>query len=246
MHFGLWITNTADRPSPLGRYGNSPSAASHRPSKRPRLASSCVTTTGRHSPSCILNGKLCTSLVVSAPLHRQAFCTHIRPARCSCRRPETFASRRNGKMSSALQLDRRLRWSLYAAFALLFATGAAWLLADQLKEFGRWRILASHDRQCAHGPWRGGDADALAARHVISHSHRAGVARVSQSCVGQRSGFPIRGAIAPCGHPIPHLPRQPVLRAFHWHWLNNHVSIPVKLGASSARWCCGDLAWRLS
>ena len=37
-------------------------------------------------------------------------------------------------MSSALQLDRRLRWSLYAAFALLFATGAAWLFADQLKD----------------------------------------------------------------------------------------------------------------
>jgi cytochrome c biogenesis protein CcdA len=37
-------------------------------------------------------------------------------------------------MSSALQLDRRLRWSLYAAFALLFATGAVWLLADQLKD----------------------------------------------------------------------------------------------------------------
>jgi hypothetical protein len=37
-------------------------------------------------------------------------------------------------MSYALQLDRRLRWSLYAAFAVLFATGAAWLLADQLKD----------------------------------------------------------------------------------------------------------------
>lgn len=37
-------------------------------------------------------------------------------------------------MSSALRLDRRLRWSLYAAFALLFATGALWLLADQLKD----------------------------------------------------------------------------------------------------------------
>jgi hypothetical protein len=37
-------------------------------------------------------------------------------------------------MSSALQLDRRLRWSVYAAFALLFATGAVWLLADQLKD----------------------------------------------------------------------------------------------------------------
>ena len=37
-------------------------------------------------------------------------------------------------MSSALQLDRRLRWGVYAAFALLLATGAVWLLADQLKD----------------------------------------------------------------------------------------------------------------
>jgi cytochrome c biogenesis protein CcdA len=36
-------------------------------------------------------------------------------------------------MSSALQLDRRLRWSVYGAFALLFATGVVWLVADQLK-----------------------------------------------------------------------------------------------------------------
>ena len=37
-------------------------------------------------------------------------------------------------MASALALDRRFRWALYAAFALLFATGAAWLIADQLKD----------------------------------------------------------------------------------------------------------------
>ena len=37
-------------------------------------------------------------------------------------------------MSSALQFDRRLLWSIYAAFAVLFATGAAWILADQLKD----------------------------------------------------------------------------------------------------------------
>ena len=36
-------------------------------------------------------------------------------------------------MASALALDRRFRLALYAAFALLFATGAAWLIADQLK-----------------------------------------------------------------------------------------------------------------
>src|SRR5262245_39897590 len=37
-------------------------------------------------------------------------------------------------MASALQLDRRFRWSLYVAVAVLFVTGAAWLIADQLKE----------------------------------------------------------------------------------------------------------------
>jgi hypothetical protein len=37
-------------------------------------------------------------------------------------------------MASALQLDRRFRWCLYAAVAVLFVTGAAWLAADQLKE----------------------------------------------------------------------------------------------------------------
>jgi sulfite exporter TauE/SafE len=37
-------------------------------------------------------------------------------------------------MASALQLDRRFRWCLYATIAILFVTGAAWLPADQLKE----------------------------------------------------------------------------------------------------------------
>jgi hypothetical protein len=37
-------------------------------------------------------------------------------------------------MASALQLDRRFRWCLYAAVAILFVTGAAWLAADQLKQ----------------------------------------------------------------------------------------------------------------
>jgi hypothetical protein len=37
-------------------------------------------------------------------------------------------------MSSTLRLDRRLRRSLYAAFAVLFVTGAAWVLADRLKD----------------------------------------------------------------------------------------------------------------
>src|SRR3974390_1345168 len=58
----------------------------------------------------------------------------MRPVRSSCPRSATSTSRRNGNMSSALQLDRRLRWSVYAAFAVLLATGAVWLLADQLKD----------------------------------------------------------------------------------------------------------------
>ena len=37
-------------------------------------------------------------------------------------------------MAFALQLDRRFRWCLYAAVAILFVTGAAWLAADQLKD----------------------------------------------------------------------------------------------------------------
>jgi hypothetical protein len=37
-------------------------------------------------------------------------------------------------MASALRLDRRFRWCLYAAVAILFATGAVWLIADRLKE----------------------------------------------------------------------------------------------------------------
>jgi len=37
-------------------------------------------------------------------------------------------------MPSALQLDDRFRWGLYAVFSLLFVTGALWLIADALKE----------------------------------------------------------------------------------------------------------------
>lgn len=39
-----------------------------------------------------------------------------------------------GRMRSALQLEWRFRLALYAAFALLVATGAAWLIADRLKD----------------------------------------------------------------------------------------------------------------
>jgi hypothetical protein len=37
-------------------------------------------------------------------------------------------------MRSALRLDRRFRFALYGAFALLVVTGAVWLAADQLKD----------------------------------------------------------------------------------------------------------------
>lgn len=41
---------------------------------------------------------------------------------------------RIGKMPSALQLDCRFRWALYAAFSALFMTGAVWLFAVALKD----------------------------------------------------------------------------------------------------------------
>src|ERR1700692_878537 len=50
-------------------------------------------------------------------------------------------------MASALALDRRFRWALYAAFMLLFATGAAWLIADQLKDSPSsefWQAMAAN------------------------------------------------------------------------------------------------------
>ena len=37
-------------------------------------------------------------------------------------------------MASALQLDRRFRWGLYTAFAVLFVTGVVWIAADRLKD----------------------------------------------------------------------------------------------------------------
>jgi hypothetical protein len=39
-------------------------------------------------------------------------------------------SRRIGRVPSALRLDERFRYGLYAAFTVLFVTGAVWLLAD--------------------------------------------------------------------------------------------------------------------
>jgi len=56
-------------------------------------------------------------------------------------------------MSSALQLSRGLRWSLYAAFAILFATGVAWLFADQLKDSanGEFWQDATADMLMVHG-----------------------------------------------------------------------------------------------
>ena len=42
--------------------------------------------------------------------------------------------RRTGRMPSALRLDDRVRWGLYGIFAVLFVTGAVWLIADALKD----------------------------------------------------------------------------------------------------------------
>jgi hypothetical protein len=50
-------------------------------------------------------------------------------------------------MPSALQLDRRFRRGLYAAFAVLFVSGAVWIAADQWKDSVRgefWQAVAAN------------------------------------------------------------------------------------------------------
>ena len=56
-------------------------------------------------------------------------------------------------MASALQLDRRFRWCLYAAVVILFVTGASWLAADQLKELpnGEFWQAATANLLMLHG-----------------------------------------------------------------------------------------------
>jgi small-conductance mechanosensitive channel len=56
-------------------------------------------------------------------------------------------------MSSALRLDDRFRRGLYAAFAVLFATGVVWLVADNLKDSDSgevWQRVAA-DLLMIHG-----------------------------------------------------------------------------------------------
>jgi hypothetical protein len=47
-----------------------------------------------------------------------------------------------------LRLDPRFRFALYAAFSVLFATGAGWLLTDQLKDLSHtgeaWQTAAAN------------------------------------------------------------------------------------------------------
>ena len=56
-------------------------------------------------------------------------------------------------MASALRLNQRFRWGLYAIFAILFATGLAWLIADQLKDSpnGEFWQAAIANLLMAHG-----------------------------------------------------------------------------------------------
>jgi len=56
-------------------------------------------------------------------------------------------------MACALRLDQRFRWGLYAIFAILFATGLAWLIADQLKDSpnGEFWQAATVNLLMAHG-----------------------------------------------------------------------------------------------
>ncbi|HYA04569.1 MAG TPA: hypothetical protein VEF90_01665 [Xanthobacteraceae bacterium] len=56
-------------------------------------------------------------------------------------------------MPSAWRLDYRFRWGLYAAVAVLFVTGAAWLITDPLKDSagGEFWQAVSADLLMIHG-----------------------------------------------------------------------------------------------
>jgi hypothetical protein len=52
-----------------------------------------------------------------------------------------------------LRLDRSFRYALYTAFAVLFVTGAGWLLADQMKDMSSgegWQLAVAY-LLMAHG-----------------------------------------------------------------------------------------------
>jgi len=57
--------------------------------------------------------------------------------------------RRTGRLPSALRLDDRFRWALYAAVAVLFVTGAVWLVTNPLKDSANGEL------------WQGVSADLL-------------------------------------------------------------------------------------
>jgi hypothetical protein len=60
---------------------------------------------------------------------------------------------RTGRMPSALRLDTRFRFGLYAAFTVLFVTGVVWLVADDLKDSANgefWQAVAA-DLLMIHG-----------------------------------------------------------------------------------------------
>ena len=54
-------------------------------------------------------------------------------------------------MVFVLRLDPRFRWTLYAALAVLFATGAVWLITDAWKDSpnGEFWQQVSADLLCA-------------------------------------------------------------------------------------------------
>ena len=152
-------------------------------------------------------------------------------------------------MSSALQLDRRLRWSLYAAFALLFATGAAWLLADQLKDSADgefWQATIANVLMVHGGvamltllllgalfpihiarAWRG-RLNRVSGSIMVTLQRRADPNRVRPLLFGRRDAAPLgerrahRGRFCtPGAHCLPHLAWPAAPRV--WHLKNREV-----------------------
>ncbi len=82
-----------------------------------------------------------------------------------------------GAMLPFWRLDPPFRFAICSAFAALFASGAAWLVANSLKRDFQRRNLAAGRRLSTHGPWRCRDADVDAARRPLPASHWPRLAR---------------------------------------------------------------------
>ena len=95
-----------------------------------------------------------------------------------------FASQETGQQCSTLRLDARFRLAIYGVFATLLITGAAWLIADALKNSAdgdMWLAIAA-DLLMVHG------VAAMAALILLGALVPVHIFRAWRSCRNRISG----------------------------------------------------------